>query len=165
MTADILRLKIEAALFEGEAHRLRLSTGAKKLAPFFPLSPDVLDTLEEETVSWLDQFIYRFTKLQDVMGTRLFPALVFMITGNDEPRPFLDILNILEKNDILSSVEEWQTLRAVRNNLAHEYPDSAGQRSATLNMLFLDWRKLESMFAAARLYYEVKLLPLLDRNR
>ena len=62
---DILRLKVEAALLEG---------------------------LADETVSYLDQFIYRFTKLQDAMGTRLFPALACMITGSDEPRPFLDIL-------------------------------------------------------------------------
>ncbi|MBW6487270.1 MAG: hypothetical protein K0B01_14090 [Syntrophobacterales bacterium] len=165
MTADILRLKIEAALFEGEAHRLRLCTGAKKLAPFFPLTPDSLNALEDETVSWLDQFIYRFTKLQDAMGTRLFPALAFMISGNDEPRPFLDTLNMLEKIGVVSSVEEWQTLRAARNNLAHEYPGSDEQRSAILNILFLEWRKLESMFMAAQSYYEEKLLPLLDRKR
>ena len=89
---DILRLKVEAALLEGEAHRLRLVISTGKLTPVFPLASGSLEGLADETVSYLDQFIYRFTKLQDAMGTRLFPALACMITGSDEPRPFLDIL-------------------------------------------------------------------------
>jgi len=158
---DILRLKVESALLEGEAHRLRLVSGTGKLMPFLPLASGSLEGLADETVSYLDQFIYRFTKLQDAMGTRLFPALVSMITGSDAPRPFLDILNQLEKVGIISSSETWQTLRALRNNLAHEYPDSSEQCVATLNMLFVEWHKLEAMFLAARVYYEEKLLPLL----
>ena len=158
---DILRFKVESALLEGEAHRLRLVSGTGKLMPFFPLTSESLDGLADETVSYLDQFIYRFTKLQDTMGTKLFPALVCMITGSDAPRPFLDILNQLEKAGIISSSETWQTLRALRNNLAHEYPDSSEQCVAILNMLFVEWHQLEGMFLAARVYYEEKLLPLL----
>ena len=158
---DILRLKVESALLEGEAHRLRLVSGTGKLMPFLPLASGSLEGLADETVSYPDQFIYRFTKLQDAMGTRLFPALVCMITGSDAPRPFLDILNQLEKVGIISSSETWQTLRALRHNLAHEYPDSSEQCVATLNMLFVEWHKLEAMFLAARVYYEEKLLPLL----
>jgi len=88
---DILRLKVESALLGGEAHRLRLVSGTGKLMPFLPLASGSLEGLADETVSYPDQFIYRFTKLQDAMGTRLFPALVCMITGSDAPRPFLDI--------------------------------------------------------------------------
>ena len=158
---DILRLKVESALLEGEAHRLRLISGTGKLMPFLPLTSESLAGLTDETVSYLDQFIYRFTKLQDTMGAKLFPALVCMITGSDAPRPFLDILNQLEKAGIIASSETWQTLRALRNNLAHEYPDSGEQCVATINMLFAEWHQLEAMFLAARVYYEEKLLPLL----
>ena len=75
---DILRLKVESALLEGEAHRLRLVSSTGKLMPFLPLTSVLLEDLADETVSYLDQFIYRFTKLQDTMGTKLFPALVCM---------------------------------------------------------------------------------------
>jgi len=157
---DILPLKVESALREGAAHLLRLVAGTQQLAPVFPLAPGALACLADETVALLDQFIYRFAKLQDAMGTRLFPALVAMITGSDEPRPFLDILNQLEKNGIVVSAETWQRLRALRNNVAHEYPDSNEQCTATLNMLFSEWHQLQNMFLAARAYYDAKLAPL-----
>ena len=102
---DILRLKIDAALQEGDAHLRRLVGGTQKLAPVFPLSAETMESLADETVLLLDQFIYRFTKLQDAMGTRLFPALVSMIAGSDAPRPFIDTLNQLEKAGIVSSAE------------------------------------------------------------
>jgi hypothetical protein len=159
---NLLQLKIHAAIQEGDAHRHRLAQAAEQLASIFPLTAEMFDGLADETVMRLDQFIYRFTKLQDAMGTRLFPALVSMITGSDAPRPFLDTLNQLEKADVISSVETWQTLRVLRNNLAHEYPDDKEQCAATLNMLFLQWRQLETMFISVKTYYTEKLLPLLD---
>jgi hypothetical protein len=70
-------------------------------------------------------------------------------------------LNQLEKAGLISSVETWQTLRVLRNNLAHDYPDSKEQCVATLNMLFLQWRELEAMFNTAKTYYQKKLLPLI----
>lgn len=156
---DILRLKVEAVFQEGDSHLQRLAGGTGKLASVFPLSPETLDALADETVSLLDQFIYRFTKLQDAMGTRLFPALVSMITGSDAPRPFIDTLNQLEKAGVISSAETWQALRVLRNNLAHDYPDSKEQCAATLNMLFVQWHQLEAMFVSAKTYYTKKLLP------
>jgi hypothetical protein len=155
--SDLWQLKIEAALQEGEAHLQRLTSGTQKLAPFFPLAPETIKSLSEETVAILDQFIYRFTKLQDAMGTRLFPALVSMITGNDDPRPFIDTLNQLEKAGIISSAETWQTLRVLRNNLAHDYPDGNAQCAATLSMLFIQWHQLAVMFISAKNYYHDKL--------
>jgi hypothetical protein len=159
--SDILRLKIESALLEGASHLQRLDSGTVKLAGIFPLTPETLASLADDNVSLLDQFIYRFNKLQDAMGTRLFPAFVSMITGSDEPRPFIDTLNQLEKVGVIASIETWQTLRVLRNNLAHDYPDSKEQCVATLNMLFSRWRQLEVMYNCAKTYYQEKLLPLL----
>lgn len=82
-----------------------------------------------------------------------------MITGSDAPRPFIDTLNQLEKAGIISSAETWQTLRVLRNNLAHDYPDGKEQCAATLNMLFVQWHQLETMFISAKTYYKEKLLP------
>jgi hypothetical protein len=70
------------------------------------------------------------------------------------------ISNQLEKLGIVKSVEAWQELRTLRNNLAHEYPDSIEQRGVTLNALFVQWVQLADMFHAAKEYYENKLRPL-----
>ena len=40
---DILRFKVESALLEGEAHRLRLVSGTGKLMPFLPLASGSLE--------------------------------------------------------------------------------------------------------------------------
>jgi hypothetical protein len=159
--SDLLRLKVEASLLDGEVHLQRLVGGTGKLTTAFPLSPATMASLADETIALLDQFIYRFTKLQDSMGTRLFPSMVSMITGSDDPRPFIDTLNQLEKVGVIPSTETWQTLRVLRNNLAHDYPDGTEQCALTLNMLFVQWHQLEDMFNAAKTYYQKTLLPLL----
>jgi hypothetical protein len=58
---DVLRLKTDAALQEGDAHLRRLVGGTEKLAPVFLLSAEAMEALADETVLLLDQFIYRFT--------------------------------------------------------------------------------------------------------
>jgi hypothetical protein len=131
------------------------------LSCVFPLSAEKLTALPEGQVAVLDQFIYRFTKLQDALGSRLFPALAVLVIGDEEPRPFLDTLNRLEKAGVLESVETWQTLRVLRNNLAHDYPDSVEQCAATLNLLFTDWKQLRSVFTNAHDYFVKRLLPLM----
>lgn len=161
---SILKLKVEASLQEGEAHLRYLAGSAARLSPVFPLTRATLETMNDATVTVLDQFIYRFTKLQDALGTRLFPALLGLIRGDDEIRPFMDILNQLEKLGVVKSVDAWQELRTLRNNLAHEYPGSIEQRGVTLNSLFVQWGQLAEMFQAAKAYYESKLLPLMSNE-
>jgi len=50
-------------------------------------------------VQRVDQFILRFTKLQDAMGCRLFPAILQYLQEPYEERPMLDKLNRLEKRN------------------------------------------------------------------
>lgn len=52
-----------------------------------------LHDLKPEQIARVDQFIYRFTKLQDAMARRLFPSLYAYFEADNEPRPFLDILS------------------------------------------------------------------------
>ncbi len=158
---EVLRHKIETAIGECEAHIARIEHAAIGLESSFPLSAESLRLLSDEKVTLLDQFIYRFTKLQDAIGARLFPSMAVLVLGDDEPRPFLDTLNQLEKAGVLESVEVWQTLRVLRNNLAYEYPDSIEQCSETLNILFSDWKQMRSIFFTSRTYFIERILPLL----
>ena len=66
---------IESAITECEAHRQKLEHGQSRLSGVFPLSESRLAALDEQSVTLLDQFIYRFTKLQDSMARRLLPSL------------------------------------------------------------------------------------------
>ena len=89
--------------------------------------------LDDEAVQDWDQLVLRFTKLQDAMGSRLFPAVLAHLQEPYEERPMLDQLNRLEKLGYLSSVEQWNLLRAIRNRFAHDYPQDPAMRAAYLN--------------------------------
>lgn len=158
--SNLVQHRIESAVKECEAHIARLTGAAARLQDTFPLTETSLKSLSDDAVTVLDQFIYRFTKLQDAIGTRLFPAMAVVIIGDEEPRPFLDTLSRLEKAGALVSMETWQSLRVLRNNLAHEYPDSTAQCVDTLNLLHTDWHQLQTIFTTARDYYTDKLRPL-----
>ena len=160
----IVRATIESAIREGESHLRHLQRAAGVLARRFPMTPDELHALPEDTVPILDQFIYRFTKLQDSMATRLLPSLHAFLRADDTPRPFLDVLAYLEQLGALTSEESWQFFRELRNNLAHDYPESADQTTQTLNTLFARRDEIRTMFATARDYYRSRV-PGLTTDR
>ena len=77
-----------------------------------------------EMVKTFDSFIYRFSKIQDYMGEKLFPAFLNRLGEYKRSMPFRDILNKLERLEIISSSQEWMNYREIRNSVTHEYPDS-----------------------------------------
>ena len=117
-------------------HRHHMRHALASIAPHRPLSAATLADLDDDAVQDIDQFVLRFGKLQDVLGTRLFPALLDVLQEPYEDRPMLDKLNRLEKLGLLESTEAWEKLRALRNHFAHEYPDEPALRAAYLNQGF-----------------------------
>jgi CHASE3 domain sensor protein len=75
--------------------------------------------------------IYRFSKAQDCIGNKLFKAFL-LYQGENVDRPFLDILNNLEKIKLLS-VDTWFELREIRNEIAHDYEDSKAAGKNIIN--------------------------------
>ena len=130
-----LQKTLESAFRECETHRQKIQRVQALLQPLFPLQVTTFEQLSEEEVEHLDQLIYRFTKMQDTMGKRLFPSIYGLLEEDSDPKAFLDILHRLEKLGVLSSVVEWQFFRNLRNNLAHDYPEGVAQTVDTLNLL------------------------------
>jgi hypothetical protein len=104
------------------------------LQVILPLTGETFGHLTEEQVRSLDQFILRFTKLQDGMGNRLFSAILAYLQEPYENKPMLDKLNRLEKLGYIPSAETWQSLRATRNKFAHDYPDDWDRNAALINL-------------------------------
>ena len=77
-----------------------------------------------EAIKTFDYFIYRFSKIQDYMGEKLFPAVLDMLGEYKSSLAFKDILNKLEKLEIIPSAQKWMDYREIRNTLTHEYPDN-----------------------------------------
>ncbi len=76
-----------------------------------------------ETVKVIDTFIFRFIKLQDYLGQKLFRRFLEEIGELYENMSFIDVLDKLEKFGIISLSEEWIEIRRLRNKLTQEYPD------------------------------------------
>ena len=58
------------------------------------------------------------------MGEKLFPAVLDMLGEYKSSLAFKDILNKLEKLEIIPSAQKWMDYREIRNTLTHEYPDN-----------------------------------------
>jgi len=143
---EVERLKLISAKDECEKHEARILKALEILKPSFPLTENSINSFDDDRVAVLDQFLYRFAKLQDCIGLRLIPALYEALENDDRALAFIDILNRLEKLGLLSSVNDWQFFRALRNNLAHEYPEREEDVVEAINLLFFSWERFYTLY-------------------
>jgi hypothetical protein len=121
-TKEIIEFKLQPALAECAQHRQRLHQAWLEACEFGAFKQTPATPLSDEEVRTLDQLVFRFGRLQDATGTRLLPALLQLTQEWRDNEPFLDKLNRAEKLGMLPSAEQWQLLRELRNQTAHEYP-------------------------------------------
>ena len=149
---ELTAIKIHSAIRECDSHVEKIRRGKGLLGEFFPLNVKTFKDLNDEQIEHIDQFIYRFTRLQDSMGKRLFPSLISYIDNDFTSHTFLDILARLEQLDIIESDLDWQFFRNLRNNLAHDYPDNIKIMVETINLLFDEWQRMENIYTGVREY-------------
>lgn len=106
------------------------------LRPRFPLAPADLAGLGNEDYAVIDQFIRRFSKLQDAIGTRLFASVLDLLQEPGDLDAFIDKLNRLEKLGAIRAASSWQQFREMRNQFAHDYPDDPEIQVGLLNKGF-----------------------------
>jgi len=122
----------------------------EKVKHHFPLDENKYQNLSFDDLSYLDQLIFRFSKLQDGMGTRLFPAILENLGEDVVGKPFIDILTKMEKLDLLSDNKKWLKLHETRNLVTHEYPFFTPEIIQGLNTLIEQAEILESIWSNLR---------------
>ncbi len=127
-------LRLQDAWRQVERHTHHMLHALTALRPLLPLDEARFVALTDEQVQDADQFILRFSKLQDVAGARLLPALLEYLEEPFATQPMLDKLNRLEQLEFIPSVERWQYLREIRNRFTHDYPDDPERNSVNLNL-------------------------------
>ena len=81
-------------------HLKRMEFAKSKVEIFIPLSRDNYYEMDDETIGFLDQYIFRFSKLQDTMGTRLFPLTLEALAEPVSNKAFIDrCKSILNKHN------------------------------------------------------------------
>lgn len=131
-----VNIKLERTLRECESHLLRLNSAYSKMQHFMPLTAERYEKLTEDEIEHIDQYLYRFSKLQDTIGERLFKFTLDSLGENTAKKSFIDIFNKLEQLDIVSDYDIWAQLREIRNELTHEYVEDAGENAVRLNKIY-----------------------------
>ena len=127
--------KLIMILYECNQHLKRIDYAYKKLDEHFPLKKETYLTLDADTMGFIDQFLFRFSKLQDTMGEKLFPTMLYLLGEDFSKKPFIDMLNRLEKMELLYK-SEWIRLRNIRNDVAHEYSFNTEELIDSLNDIY-----------------------------
>lgn len=115
-----IRQTFQEKIFECNKHAQKIEVAQKHLSPFMPLSVECYQNLSEIDTSFIDQLIYRFSKLQDTLGEKIFPSILILTHEDVKKKTFIDILNRLEELEVVTK-NEWLKLREMRNEIAHEY--------------------------------------------
>ena len=115
-----------------DSHAKALKEALEDLEPNKKVILSQLEDLDKKTRRILDQFAYRFTRLQDDMGNMLLPAILNNLAEDIQSMAAIDRFNRLEQLKWLQSSEEWLELRRVRNEFTHDYPEHSSERSSKL---------------------------------
>jgi hypothetical protein len=98
--------------------------------------------------------LFRFAKLQDAMGEKLFLLILeFLKEENTRNKPFIDILNRLEQLGLLDDKNIWLELRKIRNNIAHQYEDEPEQTAEALNAIYASKAILVKIYTKPKARY------------
>lgn len=97
-----------------------------------PLTENQLKQASPELIRLLDQFVLRFTKLQDTLGAHVLRQFATQILLEPvEETAFIEVLNLLERRGYLMA-DQWALQRSTRNALTHEYPDDPLRQALAL---------------------------------
>jgi len=140
-----LKEKLIMLLYECNQHKKMINNAYQHLERFLPLNKEKYVGFSLEQIGFIDQFMFRFSKLQDTMGEKLFSTMLFLLGEDFSKKPFIDMLNRLERLELLDK-QEWMNLRIIRNNVAHEYSYNVNELVDSLNDIFLIKDKLLSIY-------------------
>ena len=140
-----------------QIHVDRLNLAIRKITPLYPFTEEIMKSIYDEDLGYLELFTTRLGKLQDALGEKIFVLMLEFLGESMENKSFIDRLNKLEKLEILPSVTWWQDLRKLRNILTHEYPDNPSLVVDNLNTAFIQGKRLLVFWE--NLLKEIEKLP------
>lgn len=119
-----------------DKHILRINEAINGLGVLLPMSAECYANLNAEQVRCIDQFLFRFAKLQDAMGAKIFRYVLEYLDEDVSAMPMRDVLNRLERYLVITDADEWTYVRELRNDVSHDYPLLESDTVAVLNELF-----------------------------
>jgi hypothetical protein len=160
MLTEELHDKLRETMAISDLHHERMLFAYTSLRHHFPLTESIFSQISPLELALFDQLIYRFSKLQDSMGSRLFKQLLELLEEDIAGLPFLDILHKMEKLHLLDNSKDWIILRQTRNTISHEYPFYKEVQMEELNLLPSEIEKLSAIWNKLKIYTMQRLAQL-----
>ncbi len=113
---------------------------------------------DKEKIKTIDAFIFRFIKLQDFMGDKLFKEILKSTADYKDNMSLMDCLDKLEKLEIIENTEKWLKYRAVRNKLTHEYSTNQEDMVSGIALSLVYFEEIEIMLMNIIRYLKDKKL-------
>ncbi len=126
--------RLEFYIKEAELHIKRLEDVLERVKGIYPLTQEKFEKLSSFQLDALDTLAFRFSKLQDLIGSKMFREYLLEVGFVVEDKSFWEILKELEKEGIVD-IDLWSEFREVRNLLAHDYPDELEEKVEAINYL------------------------------
>lgn len=136
MTSDIVE--------KVKLHMNRAKSAISEIENWPSLSSDLFKDFEK--IKTIDTFIYRFIKLQDMMGDKLFKIFLDEIGEYKDNMSLLDVLDKLERFDIINNAYDWIEYRTLRNKLTHEYPNNEDDVLEGISLAISVFKDIEVIF-------------------
>ncbi|WP_200770588.1 hypothetical protein [Thiomicrospira sp. ALE5] len=103
--------------------------------------------------------MFNYIKIQDKLGAKLFRQLLLALREiDDASTPMIDILNRLEKLNIIESVEQWDKLREIRNLITHEYPLDIDERLENIALALAGFEQLNQLYILVQLQFQLFII-------
>ncbi|RKZ36926.1 MAG: hypothetical protein DRQ49_17120 [Gammaproteobacteria bacterium] len=112
----------------------------------------------KEHIKTIDAFIFRFIKLQDFMGDKLFKELIKRIGEYKNNMSLIDVLDKLEKLEIIDCADKWLNFRTIRNKLTHEYPNNEEDTINGIKLAMVYFVEMGIVLEKIKIYIETKEL-------
>lgn len=135
----------------------RLVRSQRALAPHFPLSPATIGALSPDVEDDLDAFLKRYEQLVSIIQDELFTAVSTL--GGEEIRGLSrrEVTELMDRLGALPSAERFRVIVAIRNRIAHVYPDDPGRQTQNLNEAHAAVPDLLAAYDRGRDYLERRL--------
>ena len=121
-----------------------------------PLHEETYPDLDGDSIMRLDQFIFRFSKLQDGIGAKLFRYILEWLYEDTSTMSMRDILNRLERLNLIDDVERWVYIRELRNTVSHDYPLGTKEVVDSLNELTRQVETIKNIYSRLKEVYQSK---------
>ncbi len=139
---------------EAKKHIDKIESVKELLDKKIPLSMESFYELSERELDKLDVLVFRFSKLQDLLGQKIF-RYILEYSGFDTNISFVKILSELEREGILE-IDRWRALRDARNAIAHEYPNEEDIMIDEINFIYQEvWYLVELTKRVEEYFYEI----------